>query len=192
MVERSSLFEGEGALSFTPFLFHAFQGAVPSDLNPEASFESRHPESGCQPQRLASLEEREEEGDAERKQHRLFNEHASSVIVANFRGLCSPHRGKTNGLAASAVAVREDEPPCDVAATEVARGRRRKRKEHERGSDEQGRRPSPSSSSVARRKHLFFVRAPPRLVFSVASRAPSEDAPETESGVCVGECVRRK
>lgn len=66
--EKLQFFEKKRKARFLFFyLFHAFQGGgVPSDLNSEAAFESRRPESGCQPQRLASLEvEREEEGGAE-------------------------------------------------------------------------------------------------------------------------------
>jgi len=153
--------------------------------------------SGCQPQRLARVEkdeEREREDDADDKSCHRF-EHANSIVA--FRGLCF---GAPQDTAACSVALRQDEPPCGVAAAEVdRRERERQRREGKHHEQQQGRRRRSSPSSF----YLFCCCccccccfAPPRLKlaffsFGAARRLP-QDAPETGSGIGVGARVRRK
>ena len=111
----SSLFSVVRELSskkarFQTFLFQRVPRGSSLLSKSEAVFESRSAESGCQPQHLARLEEREEQDDdddAAESQHRPVDHapvDASARIV--FRGRRGPHRSNANGIAPSAVALR--------------------------------------------------------------------------------------
>ena len=96
---------------FQTFLFQRVPRGSSLLSKSEAVFESRSAESGCQPQHLARLEEREEQDDDEddddESRHRTVDHapvDASARIV--FRGRRGPHRSKANGIAPSAVTLR--------------------------------------------------------------------------------------
>ena len=96
---------------FQTFLFRRVPRGSSLLSKSEAVFESRSAESGCQPQHLARLEEREEQDDDEddddESQHRTVD-HAPVDASARsvFRGRRGPHRSKANGIAPSAVTLR--------------------------------------------------------------------------------------
>ena len=185
----SPLLGGQRALSkgeffqTRPFSSHAiFRGGSSLVSNSEASSESQSAESGCQPQRLARLEERREEDDIDDDAESNRTDHVVASASIIFRGSCSPRRGEAPFVAPSAVAFREDEPPRGVAATEVARrGRRKRKRKHRRG-----------CRGGEHQWPLIVRRAPPSLVVGFAARPFAEGAAAPGTGVGVGARVRRK